>query len=608
MTNKNNLIQVDSLDFGGIKANLIEYLRGQQTYSDFNFEGSALSTLIDVLVYNTHYNALYTNMALNEAFIDSASKYSSVVSLAKAIGYTAKSIIASRAVITIEVQNIVNPDIPANVLPKNTMFRGTIGSREFLFRTIYDKSADYIDSIQNTYRFENVEVVEGESAQNIYSATLGAQFVIPNLNADIQTLSVKVRKSLADVSTSVYERATDFLSINRTDKVYFIKQREDLFYEVYFGNGVIGEGISAGNIINLEYVTTNGILANGASDFYYVGGYRGDVDIDVITISPAIGGSNAEQIDAIKYNAPRNYVAQNRAVTNEDYAVQIVAQFPQLEQITVWGGQEHHPKRYGYVLISAKPIGRDKLNSQEKAEILKFLEDKKQMMTIRHDFIDPEILEIGVNSAVYYDPIRTNKPSTEIAQIAKNTINSYSAGLGKFDSVFRFQNLSSQIDRSENSIVSNIQNIFLVKKIPVFYNTNYNYNFVIGNPIHRDQKSVTTNDFYIQERIEPCRLISDDIGNIGLYFLKDDGSVEFIRNIGNIDYNTGGVQITSLNIRALVNNSFEFTMIPSSYDVIPIRNYILVLPNHRIKVTAIPDSLSGSNNRASINYTFSNSR
>ena len=608
MTTKNNLIQVDSLDFDGIKANLISYLRGQQTYSDFNFEGSALSTLIDVLVYNTHYNALYTNMALNEAFIDSASKYSSVVSLAKAIGYTAKSIIAPRAVITVEVQNVVNSDIPANVLPKNTMFRGTIGTREFVFRTIYDKSADYIDTIANVYRFENVEVVEGESAQNIYTASLGALFVIPNLSADIQTLSVKVRKSLADVSTAVYERATDFLTIKGTDKVYFVKQREDLFYEVYFGNGVIGEGIASGNIVNLEYVTTNGAAANGASDFYYAGGYRGDVDIDVVTVLPAIGGSSAEQIDAIKYNAPRNYVAQNRAVTNDDYAVQIVAQFPQLEQITVWGGQDHSPKKYGYVYISAKPVGRDKLNTQEKADIIKFLEDKKSMMTIRHEFIDPEILEIGVNSSVYYDPIRTNKPFTEIAQIVRNTINSYSASLGKFDSVFRFQNLSSSIDNSENSIVSNIQNIFLVKKVTVIYNTNYNYSFVIGNPIHKDQKSVTTNEFYIQERTEKCRLISDDVGNIGLYFLKSDGSVEFIRNVGSIDYDVGGVQITSLNIRALVNNTFEFTLIPSSYDVIPIRNYILVLPSNRIKVTAIPDSMSGSNNRASINYQFSNSR
>lgn len=581
----NNLIKVDSLDFDGIKQNIKTFLQGQSVFSDYNFEGSALSTLIDVLAYNLHYHSLYTNMALNESFIDSASKYSSVVSLAKSIGYTAKSVTSAKAKIRVEMESVTNLTSNTLTLPKGTLFRGVIGDNEYVFQTYYAKTAELING---KFTFD-VDIIEGSYIQTSYVNTIGSTFVIPNKNADISSMSVRVQESISNISSQTFNRAVDLLSIGSQDTVYFVKQREDLFFEVYFGNGVLGKNISAGNVVFLDYYVQSGQAANGCSQFYYSGGFRGDALYQVTTLEVAAGGANAESIESIKYNAPRNYVAQNRAVTDKDYITQILQQFPFVESVSVWGGEDHYPPRYGSVYICAKPFDRLACTADEKFEIVQFLKANRSMLSIQPIVVDPTFTNIVIKSGVYFNPDKTTKTADDISVIVKNTIVNYVNSLNSLKKSFRYSYLTKLIDSSDTSIVSNLTSLRVKQYVTAMIGVSEKYSIRLNNPIEIKEGAVKSSRFYLPGSTNSFFFMNQQTGKLNLYEVLPSGVDQFIQSIGSVDFKSGIILTDAVTLSGLYDDGFWFDIAISSYDVIPLRDTILRIDTTDCEVQTFVD-------------------
>lgn len=581
----NKLLAVDELDFDRIKANIKTFLQGQSELTDYNFEGSVISTLLDVLAYNTHYNALYTNLAINESFIDSASKYSSVVSLAKSIGYTAKSAKSARASLSVVVS-----DVPGNptflTIPKGTSFKS---EKDGVLYSFYTDQPHTAQNVSNQFQF-NFDVIEGSPASNSYTVGLGTQYVIPNKNVDLSSMSVAIQENIGSSVLTQFKLVDDLLMVKGVDSVYFVKQREDLFYEIYFGNDVIGKAVSSGNVVFLDYLISNGAVTNGCSTFFYGSGFRTDVIYAVSVNTAAHGGADAESIDSIKFNAPRAYVAQNRAVTADDYTNQILSNFPQVESISVWGGQDHEPKQYGRVFISAKPFGRNALNAQEKADIQLFLSKRRAVVSVQQMFVDPVILNIGLTTNVYYDAKTTTQSQGDIRNLVHATITDYSNTLNTFDASFRFSKLSRLIDGTDDSIISNISTIFLQYTIVPLYGIAETYTISLGNPILAADGSVKSSRFYIPAASNFVYFVSMANGDIVLNDQFLDGTERTRGVVGSVDFNTGKISVNRLLIAALYDPNLILTIIPKSNDVIPTRQNILTIPDSLVQINIIPES------------------
>lgn len=594
------LLNVDALEFNTIKNNIKEFLRNSPDFTDYDYEGSAMSILIDVLAYNTHYNALYTNMMLNESFLDSASKYSSVVSLAKSIGYTAKSVKSAAAKVTVVVSDV--PDSPDTLtLPKHTAFKSIKDGKEFSFYT----TNTYTSARINDEYIFNVDITEGFPISNFYLVSDGVEFVIPNKNADLTTLNVFVQESSTSSYIRQFRRTDEILEIGPEEPIFYIKQREDLFYQTYFGDDVIGRSVVPGNLVFLDYLVSNGEIGNGCSEFYYASGARGDVLYSVTTTQVAAGGADAESINSIKFNAPRNYLAQNRAVTSDDYKNQLLSHFPQIESVAVWGGQDNSPPQYGRVFISAKPFGRNALNDIEKKQINDFLSKKRSVVSVQQIFVDPSILEIGFETNVYYNPLSTTKTTGELQAMVKTTVESYSSGLNIFDATFRFSKLSALIDSCDPSIVSNISKIYLVKSVIPSISVFERYSVEIGNPIFRQAGTVRSSRIRIPLFDGPVTIQNDSSGDLYVYETTQEGvQRKTTTKIGTVDYTNGVIDIPNMRINSLFDPIFEFRITPSSNDVVPIRQNILTMPPKRTTINIISDpTINGSSN-----HIFSSSR
>lgn len=581
----NSLINVGDLDFDGIKANIKTFLQGQDVFSDYNFEGSVLSTLLDVLAYNTHLNALYTNLAVNESFIDSASKYSSVVSLAKSIGYTPKSTKSSYATLTIAVSNV--PGNPATLtLPRFTSFKSDINGVKYSFLTTETHTAL---NVANVFTF-NVDVTEGFVASNNYTTGINTQYVIPNRSIDMSTISVQVQENTNSSLLTTFKLVDDLLTVKNIDAVFFVKQREDLFYEIYFGNDVIGKAVVPGNVVFLDYLVSSGVASNGCSEFYYSSGFRSDVIYTITTNEVSRGGADPESIDSIKFNAPRVYTSQNRAVTADDYESQVKINFPQIERIKVWGGQDNVPPQYGKVFISAKPYGRDKLDDQEKLDIKTFLSTKRSVVSIQQVFTDPVVLNIALTSHVYFNADLTTKTADELATLILSNIQTYANSLNTFDSSFRYSKLIGMIDGTDPSILSNITSITISRNVTPIFGVKTNYNIDIGNPIYSVQNSVRSSRFYIPGVSNTIFIRSETDGTLSLMNKFPDGTETFISQIGTLNFTTGKIEIKELLITALFDDDFNFVIQPSSNDVIPVRENLIALPSDLISLTVVAES------------------
>lgn len=608
MTTKNQ-IRTDALDFDDIKANLKEFLRGQSQFTDYDFDGSAMSIFLDVLAYNTHYNSLYTNLAVNEMFLDSASKYSSAVSLAKTLGYTARSVTSAKAKINV---TLIRSGVPSGgsaftTIPKNSVFTAVIDDEEFNFITTTDNSAQGVAEDGNgVYRFYDIELIEGYRLEKQYPNSFGAKFVIPNKEVDTSTINVRVENN----GYTAFGPVANYLTVQGDSNVFFLKQREDLYYEVYFGNDVVGKALGSGDTVFLDYIISSGSRANKANRFTYSSGLSvGYVSILTQTTQDASGGSEQEPIDSIKFNAPRAYAAQNRAVTAEDYKNIIYTNFPNVESVTAWGGQESVPPVYGKVFIAVKPSGANILTTAEKQNMANFLKRSKGVVSVTPEIVDPVFLRIEIFSSVYYNAMLARRSVGEMQTSIQDEISSYTNTLGKFGSTFRHSKVATLIDQADDSIVSNITKIRVRRSVTPIFNKNYNYTISFANPVYQNPLggSFYSTRFYFSTIEDRCWLKDDGSGEIFLYSEDSSGQETKVKSIGTINYNLGVVKIPSLFVRGLFDELFEFVFQPLSNDVVPAREYIVEAPASLVSVLMYSDSIESSGVKSST-HIFTSSR
>jgi len=613
MANKN--ITTSELDFDAIKSNLKTFLQGQAAFADYDFDGAGLSVLLDILAYNTHYNALYTNLAVNESFLDSASKRSSVVSRAKEIGYVPYSSSSATATVNIVVSSTTSS--PATLtLPAYSAFNTTIEGTQFTF---YNTDNIVTTRVGSTYTFQGVQIKEGTPLSFKYTAADGVRYTIPNQNVDMSTLAVRVQDNSTSSVFTTFVNQEDLLNLDGDSKVYFIKEIEGQLYELEFGNGVIGTALENGNIVNLTYLVTNEEAGNGARVFAYNGSTLLGGSISVTTTTPAVGGSPAESIESIRYNAPRSYSSQNRAVTVEDYRAVIFRLYPEAQTINVWGGEDNDPPIYGKVFLSIKPITTDILTQNQKDYIIDSILKQKNVVSITPEIVDPEYINLQVSCSVYYNPRLTIRSENTLKELVIQTIKDYNTdNLNSFTGVFRHSNLSTLIDNTEDSIVSNITTIKLYREVNVQYNTNANYTINLANPIYGSgvpEESVTSTGFYIAGNDNIMYIedlpIDNFTGQLRLFYFSSTGAKVYIRTFGSVDYPNGIVRLTELEITGIdltQSPILELIIKPQSNDVVSIRNQLVTIPDENIIVNVILDKVSVGDPGGGTNYVFTSSR
>jgi len=611
MAINNKRITVSDLDFDTIKANLKTFLQGQSEFSDYDFEGSGLSVLLDVLAYNTHYNGIYTNLAVNEVFLDSASKRASVVSLAKMLGYMPRSAKCATAVVNATITSPTSN--PSTItLPANQAFNTAIDGESYTF---YNRSAVTVARNNGgNYVFSNLNIVEGTPLQYKYTVASGVRYIIPNANVDLETLTVRVQENANADLFEVYTMAESLTDVSEVTKVYFIKEIDDGLYEITFGDGVLGAQLDTGNVITLDYFVSNLEAANTASNFNYGGVALLGSNLSVTTISRASGGASPEDINSIKFNAPRMYAAQNRAVTPDDYAVLITKYFPEADTISVWGGEDNNPPVYGKTFICVKPKEASKLTNLQKEFIRNNILNSRNIVSITPEIVDPEFFNIKVTAFVYYNPRNTTKTATQIETIVKDAILTYnSEELSGFDSVLRYSKLVGIIDDSDPAITNNITRIMIRHPHQVTYNIPAQYVLNLINPISQDggkQGEVfISTGFFIPDSVDVHYLDDDGNGNIRLYYTNAAFEKVIVNpSIGSIDYEKGEVIVRSLTIRALDGPFFEWQVKPESYDVVSALNQIVQIDPENLTVTAIADNTINGDLQAGYNYTFQSIR
>jgi hypothetical protein len=583
-----SLISTGELDFDGIKQNLKNFLSNQSELADYDFDGSVIATLIDLLAYNTHYNALYTNMAINEMFIDSASKRSSISSISKLLGYTPRSISSARSNVNINVSSY-GANVNILTLDAGATFTTEVSNQTFTFNIIEPVTATKLPS-ETSFNFNNVILYEGSLGTISYTKTIETRFVIPEANVDTTTIRVSVFNP-SNNKTTIYTNSKSIVDTKSTDNVFFLKHIENNLYEIYFGDGTFGTVVPDGSKVTLKYLISTGSTANGAAVFSYSGGLDSTKSYNVVTNFASAMGADEEDKESIRFFAPLSYQAQNRAVTANDYAAIVSEMYPQIETISVWGGQDHNPPQYGKVFISAKPYGRDAFSQLEKNEIKRGILGRRSVVTVTPEFVDPSYFNVEVDANVYYAPEKTLFTAGELSIQVAAVINEYGNTLSKFDSSYRHSNLTAKIDKTENSIISSINTIRIRTTVKPSLNVEKNYSNDFKNPIASSNTATFyTSRFYL-DKYSQRGYIKNNGSSLEFYTEDNNGVPYFQEVVGTLDFN-GAVNLNNLTITALYDEIFEFVFYPSSYDVIPPNGVIVRLPAENVRVTMITDKLS----------------
>ncbi len=474
-------LEISQLDFDGIKDNLKTFLSQQDEFTDYDFEGSGMNVLLDVLAYNTHYLGYNANMLANEMYLDSADQRSSVVSLAKQVGYTPKSASSSKATIDVLVNNGSGASI---TMSRGTKFTTTVDGTNYSFVNNADVSVSPIDGV---YKFSNLDIYEGTYLNYKYTANTSdtdQRFIIPNDFVDTTTLTVKVQESSSDSTTNTYKLSTGITGIDSTSKVYFLQEVENGRYEVYFGDGVLGQGIADGNIVILDYITCNLDEPNGASSFTLSGTVGGFANVTITTLNNASNGSSPETIKSIKYNAPRDYSAQDRAVTSDDYKVLVKSLYANAQSVQVYGGEDAAVPDYGKVYISIKAKSGSNLTEVTKTSLVQSLKSFA-VASVTPVIIDPETTFITLTTTFKYDSSLTTKDISTLQTNVINSISSYNTDtLENFTGMFRYSAVGQVIDGADTSILSNITKIKMYKYITPTLNSGLKYTLSFNNAFY----------------------------------------------------------------------------------------------------------------------------
>ena len=592
-------LNIAELDFDTIKTNLKDYFGSQTEFTDHNFDGSAISVLLDILAYNTHYNAYYLNMLASESFLDSAQLRDSVVAKASMLGYTPRSVRGSQAYVNL---TITPGDSPASItVDKDTQFTTTVNGTSYTFATA---NSTVISPISGAYVANNVLIRQGVPLTFKYTvdtANTEQKFLLPNANTDTNTLVVSVQESATDTNTSVYALATDITTVNATSNVYFMNEHSNGQYRVQFGDGTLGRKPITGNIVFLNSLVSEGTETNGANTFSAASTVGGYATVSVVTANSAIGGMDKESIESIKFNAPKNYEAQNRAVTTDDYKKLVEDSVAGLDTVAVWGGQDNDTPKFGTVFVSAKPAGADALSTSQKTLIKAALTDYN-IVAISPEVVDPDLISLIFSLTVKYDSRKTTKASGVIAASVIDTIQDYKTNnLNKFGSIFRYSVLSKQVDVTDTSILGNLLTLTAKKGLTPSTTANNSYtisfNNAIYNPSATYEGAVSSTAFSYTDAAGTTYSTSylDDLnGVMRVFYYSGDEKVIIADNAGTVTYSNGHVTLTSFKPDSFAGSTLDFTIQPSTNDLIPVRNQLFTIANTDITITMQDDADTGT--------------
>jgi hypothetical protein len=483
----NNNIQIADLDFSSIKQNFINYLQSQSTFKDYNFSGSAMSVLLDILAYNTQYNSFYLNMVANEMFLDSSIQRSSVISHAKLLNYTPQSAIAPTAIINFQANGVYNTSF---TLPKYTNFMSqSINGVNYNFVTMDSYTGN---TSNNTVILTNVELKQG--TPTTYSYTVNGvtnptyTFQIPDTNVDTTSLQVIVQESSSNTYFTTYQLASDYLTLGSTSNVYFLQEALNGYYEIYFGDGILGKKLSDGNIVALSYITTNGTNSSGANSFVLMDSVQGLTSYVINPVLAATNGKQKETIDSIKFQAPKSYSAQNRAVTKDDYITLIKQNKLGLtfDAVNVWGGEEQASPEYGKIFVAIKPAGGYSLSDNQKNVIINDIIKPMSVLTVIPQIVDVDYIYLILTANVLYDPKNTTLTSSQISSLVRSGIITYcNTNLNTFNSTFIIGGLIQYIQSLERSIIAVDFDVYLQKRIIPSLGTKQTYVVNFNNALEK---------------------------------------------------------------------------------------------------------------------------
>ena len=617
-------LDVTQLDFDTIKSNLKIFLKNQDTFTDYDFEGSGINILLDTLAYNTHYLAFNANMLANEMFLDSSSLRSSVVSHAKTLGYEPTSVVSPTATVNITLNNVSSDTY---TMPIGTKFNATVDGQSYTFVT----TSEYTSSKSGTtVTFNGVLLYEGSYISTRYvvnTADVEQRFIIPNSNVDTRTIGVSVQNSSTDSLQTAWTKATDITQLTQSSTTYFSQEVENGKFELVFGDGVVSKSLLNGNIVIISYVVSNKDASNGASGFTNAASIQGETDVTVTTVSKASGGGERETINSIKLLAPLDYASQGRCVTANDYKVYAKKLYPSAQTIQVFGGEDGSfdsslgvvsTPEYGRVFISIKSVSGNNLTSSEKSNLIKSLK-QYNVASITPVIVDPEVTFIILQSVFKYNSNKTTKSKDTLKSEVISKLTSFgNSDLKEFNAPLRHSHVIKLVDDSDTSITSNSINVTLAKYVEPTVSKTVSYTIAFNNKLYNPHLGhnkdgggiISSTGFKITGNTSDIFYFDDDgSGNIRRFYLV--GSTRtYVDNVsGVVDYLTGiitinGINISSVNtVDGLASLKFRITALPDSKDIVPLRNQLLELDMVNTTVIAEVDTIEVSNQGGTSSYS-----
>ena len=614
--------QYTNLDFDQIKTSIRDYLRANTNFTDYDFEGSNLSIIIDALAYNTYTTAYNTNMAANECFLDSATLRENVVSLARNIGYVPRSRRSSRAKVSFTVSGLT--ETSTLTLNAGIVCNGSGTNTNFIFCIPEDITVPVTNGVAE---FSNIEIYEGNFVSQEFTvdtSLFNQKYILDNSFIDTSTIKVKVKDSSSSTSSVTHQQIDNIIGITSTSAAYLLQEVEDERYELIFGDNVIAKKLSNNNVITVSYITTDGKDGNGASEFSFVGNITNQdgaaINSSLIglvsTDEKSRDGDDIESISSIKYFAPRIYSSQYRAVTSSDYESVLGYIYPNVESVTAFGGEEMSPPRFGKVFISVKPRNGDFLSDETKRELIQKLKSYA-VAGIVPEFVDLKYLYVEIQANPYYNPSLNDDPKNLKTGIS-NALTQYSRSIdvNKFGGRFKYSKAVSLIDSVDSSITSNITLVLIRRNLKAVLGQFAQYEVCFGNRFHTQESSynVVSTGFTI-EGVTGTVYLSDEVidrekGRIFFFTYEEGGTPNIVKkNAGTVDYMTGEVLIDTVNILSTVvaNDVIEIQAIPHSNDIVGLRDLYVKFDMTNTTINMIQDLIASGENTSGSRFVHTHS-
>ena len=592
-------LKIDGVNFQQIRENFKNFLKNQDQFKDYNFDASGISTLLDILSFNTYYNSFYVNMIATETNLATAQRRNSIINLASSLNYTPKSKTSAKITGTIVLTVTGSPS--SITLPRYSTFSAVNEGVTYTFVT----NEPLTFTSATNYTLNNVQLIQGRNVQERYTVNLndGTQrFLINNANVDTETLLVRVQTSTTIGTLRVFEKALNFVEIKSDTLAYFIREVEDEKYEIEFGDDVIGLALDNDNIVIIDYLVTEGADANQIRELTFTSTVASVTDATFTANDVASGGEDRESLERVKFAAPKFYAAQNRAVTVEDYRA-ILLSAPNVGSVAVWGGEDNDPPAYGKVFIAIKPSEGETLTSTEKDSIVRTILKNKKILTIQNEIVDPEFIFVTVFADVKYDPEQTIAAEASVKSKVLDTIKNYNdTDINQFSKYLRYSKLSRLIDTCERSILSCNLTLNMYKELDVQLGQSARYEISFSNRINsatlgRPTSQAYASGFQITSTafsyggFNNC-FLEDNNGIIRIFRRVEQAVFGVSQNIGTIDYTTGKIILTDFNPTAIAAGGVTLKIFatPASTDILPLRGRIVSIRDEDITVNLTNDN------------------